>query len=56
MRSMCAVGVFLLLIRGTEGTRWLGMGEEEGEIVWDEENIGEEDQEVYHQTRLTVKR
>ena len=34
MRSMYAVGVSLGLIRGTEGTRWFGVGEEEGEIVW----------------------
>ena len=32
------------------------MGEEEGDIVWDEEKVGEDDQERYHQTRLTAKR
>ena len=43
MGIMFAVGVFLRLIRGTEGMRWLGMGEEEGEIVWDEEKVDEDD-------------
>ena len=55
MRSMCAVGVSLRLVRGTEGMRWLGMGEEGGEIVWDEEKVDEDDQEEYHQTQLTAK-
>ena len=52
---MCAVGVSLGLIRGTEGTRWLSTGEEEGQIVWDEKKADEDDQEEYHHTRLTVK-
>ena len=32
------------------------MRKEEGEIVWDGEKVGEDDQEKYHQTRVTAKR
>lgn len=61
---MCAVGVSLDVIRGAEGMKWVGMGEEEGEMVWDEEEgemvgneetVDEDDQEVYHPTMVTAK-
>ena len=55
MRIMCAVGVSLDLIRGAEGMKWVGMGEEEGEMVGNEETVDEDDQEVYHPTMVTAK-
>ena len=49
-------GRYFPVSNGTEGTRRIGMGEEEGEIVWDEEKVDEDNQEEYHQPRLTAKR